>query len=56
MGKKKTVILFHHHDTVDLEALWKFGSEIALDSDKVAEALKRLDSRPDMQEDLASGE
>ena len=26
-----------------------------LDSDKVAEALKALDSRPDMQEDLASG-
>ena len=54
-GKKKTVILFHHHDTVDLEDYGNLA-EIALDSDKVAEALKRLDSRPDMQEDLASGE
>ena len=50
--EEKTVILFHHHDTVDLEDYGNLA-EIALDSDKVAEALKRLDSRPDMQEDLA---
>ena len=54
-GKKKTVILFHHHDTVDLEDYGNLA-EIALDSDQVAEALKTLDRRPDMQEDLASGE
>ena len=53
-GKKKQLSLFHHHDTVDLEDYGNLA-EIALDSDKVAEALKRLDSRPDMQEDLASG-
>lgn len=54
-GKKKTVILFHHHDTVDLEDYGNLA-EIALDSNKVAEALKTLDRRPDMQEDLASGD
>ena len=54
-GKKKTVILFHHHDTVDLEDYGNLA-EIALDSDQVAEALKTLDRRQDMQEDLASGD
>ena len=54
-GKKKTLILFHHHDTVDLEDYGHL-SEIALDSDKVAAALKTLDRRPDIQADLASGQ
>jgi len=54
-GKKKTLILFHHHDTVDLEDYGHL-SEIALDSDKVAAALKILDMRPDIQADLASGQ
>ena len=54
-GKKKTVILFHHHDTVDLE---EYGplAPIALDSEALVQALKGIDFRSEMQEDLDSGQ
>jgi len=52
-GKKKTVILFHHHDTVDLEDYGPLAP-IALDSEALVQALKDLDFRSEMQEDLNS--
>ena len=54
-GKKKTVILFHHHDTVDLEDYGPLAS-IALDSEALVQALKGIDLRSEMQEDLNSGQ
>ena len=54
-GKKKTVILFHHHDTVDLEDYGPLAP-IALDSEALVHALKDLDFRSEMQEDLNSGQ
>ena len=54
-GKKKTVILFHHHDTVDLEDYGPLAP-IALDSEALVQALKDLDFRSEMQEDLNSGQ
>ena len=52
-GKKKTVILFHHHDTVDLEDYGPLAP-IAFDSEALVQALKDLDFRSEMQEDLNS--
>ena len=52
-GKKKTVILFHHHDTVDLEDYGPLAP-IALDSESLAQTLKKIDLRPEMQADLDS--
>ncbi len=52
-GKKKTVILFHHHDTVNLEDYGPLAP-IALDSEALVQALKDLDFRSEMQEDLNS--
>lgn len=52
-GKKKTMILFHHHDTVDLEDYGPLAS-IALDSEALAQTLKEIDLRPEMQADLDS--
>ena len=54
-GKKKTVILFHHHDTVDLEDYGPLAP-IALDSEALVQALKDLDFRSEMQKDLNSGQ
>lgn len=54
-GKKKTVIHFHHHDTVDLEDYGPLAP-IALDSEALVHALKDLDFRSEMQEDLNSGQ
>ena len=54
-GKKKTVILFHHHDTVDLEDYGPLAP-IAFDSEALVQALKDLDFRSEMQEDLNSGQ
>ena len=54
-GKKKTVILFHHHDTVDLEDYGPLAP-IALDSEALVQALKGIDFRSEMQEDLNSGQ
>ena len=54
-GKKKTVILFHHHDTVDLEDYGPLAS-IALDSEALVQALKGIDLRSEIQEDLNSGQ
>lgn len=54
-GKKKTVILFHHHDTVDLEDYGPLAP-IALDSEALVQALKGIDLRSEIQEDLNSGQ
>ena len=54
-GKKKTVILFHHHDTVDLEDYGPLAS-IALDSEALVQALKGIDLRSEIQGDLNSGQ
>jgi M20A subfamily peptidase len=54
-GMTDTLILFHHHDTVDLEDYGPMG-DLVLDLILLARALQEQDLRPDLQADLTSGD
>ena len=54
-GGADTVIVFHHHDTVDIE---DFGQlkELALDQERLPAALAVRSKDPGVREDIASGD
>lgn len=52
-GFKDTVILFHHHDTVDIEDYGKF-EDIAFDSDRLKEEYQAQDFAEDVRQDAHS--
>ena len=54
-GRKETVILFHHHDTVDIE---DYGSlqNIALENEPLKKELLKMDLPKEIQSDICSNE
>ena len=54
-GRKQTVILFHHHDTVDIE---DYGSlqNIALENEPLKKELLKMDLPKEIQSDICSNE